>query len=136
MLVMGDQCFFAERYGKDCESEKEACSNNRDPSRIKNIIEASNIYGYGLCKELVEQFALDQNRTIAYHKNCVSKYNSKTNLFHHSRTHRTAANMFHARSVFVTLSNCLTLNKIVYFLVKFVAYKKTAKIHQDGILHS
>jgi len=80
---MSETCFFKTRYEGACESQRANLSHNSGPDRIESIINASKIYEDGLCSELECQFRNDRENTkIAYHKNCVSKYTSKTNLSH------------------------------------------------------
>lgn len=75
------ECFFKERYGKDCKEQEKLCQS-KGPSRIQSIINASKTYGDDLHLRLEGEFATE-DISLSYHKNCVSRYTSKTNLSHH-----------------------------------------------------
>ena len=78
------ECFFKEKYGIDCKSE-DKLSQSRGPSRIQSIIAASKAYGDGLHLTLERQLATNEEISLSYHKNCVSRYTSRTNLAHHKK---------------------------------------------------
>ena len=108
------ECFFKTKYGKDCEAQKDKCSQNKGPARIQSIVDASKVYGDGLGLPLKRQFQADQNFTISFHKNCVSRYTSKTNLSHRRSTLEDAGNdkpakkrLRHSEELFDFKTNCL-----------------------------
>lgn len=76
---MDEKCIFKFRYGDDCV-DTDRCSQNSGPSRIHSIIKASKSYKDDLHIELENQFQQNENLTVYYHKNCVSRYTSKSNL--------------------------------------------------------
>ena len=110
---MADTCIFKRVYGKDCEDQGQKCITNKGTSRIESIIEASRIYCDGLCDGLKEKYAADKDLTISYHKNCVSRYTSKTNLKHHQTPHRSENDgpaqkrLRHSERLFDFKKNCL-----------------------------
>ncbi len=77
---MENECIFSFTYGNVCKQQKAALQQNKDSGRVKTIIEASKKYGDGLCQSLEDKLREDQNVKINYHKNCVSRYTSKTNI--------------------------------------------------------
>ena len=74
---MEHQCIFQFKYRCD---EKTSLSKNNGIARVKSIISASKAYGDTLHEELQPQLDRDENLTIYYHKNCVSRYTSTSNL--------------------------------------------------------
>uniref|UniRef100_UPI00358F791D uncharacterized protein isoform X1 n=1 Tax=Myxine glutinosa TaxID=7769 RepID=UPI00358F791D len=70
---------FKSRYGEACDS-KSPCVTNSGPARIQSIIQAGRIYKDNLWQGLDSQLAANPSLSIQYHKNCVSKYTSKSNL--------------------------------------------------------
>lgn len=77
---MTDQkCIFNFRYRDECQ-DLEKTQSNRGPDRIINIIDASKQYGDGLSDTLNEALANNPELIVSYHKNCVSRYTSKTNI--------------------------------------------------------
>ena len=75
--------FFQERYGCSSRSDKSDLQT-AGPSRIKTIIESSKDYGDNIYKDL--EISLKDEHTLGIglqcHKNCVSRYTSKTNRKH------------------------------------------------------
>lgn len=76
---MDQACVFKFRYGDECEDRK-PCSQNVGSARIHTIVKASKAYRDGLHETLEKQLAENENLTINYHKNCVSRYTSRTNV--------------------------------------------------------
>jgi len=76
---MEQGCVFKFRYGTECD-EKTSLSETTGVARIETIINASKVYGDTLHVELETQLAENENLKIYYHRNCVSRYTSKTNL--------------------------------------------------------
>ena len=76
---MEQGCVFKFRYGTECD-EKTSLSETTGVARIETIINASKVYGDTLHVELETQLAEKENLKINYHRNCVSRYTSKTNL--------------------------------------------------------
>ena len=83
---MADWCIFKDKYGEECDDECKL-STNLGSARIHSIIQASKVYGDGIHLQLAELLANEDNPTIHYHKNCVSRYVSSTNLKHKVETH-------------------------------------------------
>ena len=111
---MTEDCFFKAKYGQACEGQKDRrCSTNIDPSRIESIINASKVYDDGLCNELAEQLESNPNLTIYYHKNCVSRYTSKTNISRFQAIRKNSEDvpapkrLRHSDKVFDFRSSCL-----------------------------
>ena len=77
---MSEECVFRFKYGKDCEQNSNGLQQNSKPDRIQFIISASFKYGDNLHTKLEEQLVLNPELKISYHKNCVSRYTSKSNL--------------------------------------------------------
>ena len=63
------------------------CQKNRGPECIKSIIIASKAFcdGFHSALQLEEQQGIGPNLTVYYHKNCVSKYTTKSNVHQHSQ---------------------------------------------------
>lgn len=80
---MSEECAFKFRYGEECEKETKGLQKNKGPGRIQSIIDASRKYGDNLHIKLQEQLTENPDMTISYHKNCVSRYTSKSNLGKH-----------------------------------------------------
>jgi hypothetical protein len=76
---MDEQCIFKSKYGDQCD-DRQPCSKSAGSSRIISIIQASQTYKDSLFTELETQFSTDPDLSVFYHKNCVSRYTSKTNL--------------------------------------------------------
>jgi len=80
MSKMTDQkCIFKFRYKDECQ-DSEKTQSNQGPDRIMKIIDASNQYGDGLSDNFNEALASNPELIVSYHKNCVSRYTSKTNF--------------------------------------------------------
>ena len=75
---MDHRCIFKFRYGKDCD-DAVPCTASQGQSRIQSIIQASKAYGDDLDQNLEEQLANDESLILHCHKNCVSKYTTKSN---------------------------------------------------------
>ena len=75
---MDEYCIFKRIYGDKCDLSSRFSSNSGS-SRIHSIIAASNIYADGLASQLETQLTSNPDLKVYYHKNCVSKYTSKTN---------------------------------------------------------
>ncbi len=56
------------------------CMENKDVSRIQTIIKASKLYRDNLHLDLERNYKMNNLFKIKYHRNCVSKYTSKSNL--------------------------------------------------------
>ena len=76
---MDESCIFKFRYGSECKDSSHL-SQTSGSSRLDTIINASKVYGDELHVTLEKQRAEHPNLTVFYHKNCVSKYTSKSNL--------------------------------------------------------
>ena len=77
---MEEECVFRAIYGNECAKQKTSLQKNSGPARVFAIIEASKHYGDELHERLEAKLKDDEHFTIAYHKNCVSRYTSKTNI--------------------------------------------------------
>ena len=77
---MSGECVFTFKYGKDCAQDSKGLQRNSGPERILAIIDASQKYEDDLHTKLQKQLSENPNLTIFYHKNCVSRYTSKSNL--------------------------------------------------------
>ena len=77
---MSGECIFKFKYGTDCPKGSKALQKNSGPERILSIIQASQTYRDELHIKLQEELSADPNKTIFYHKNCISRYTSKSNL--------------------------------------------------------
>ena len=77
---MSEECVFKYKYTKDCAQDSKALQRNSGPERILTIIDASQKYGDDLHTKLQKQLSANSDLTIFYHKNCVSRYTSKSNL--------------------------------------------------------
>ena len=82
---MDETCIFKFKYDSEC-NEKNPCSQSSGTSRIQTIINASKAYGDGLHVKLEKLIAEKEDLKIYYHKNCVSRYTSKSNLAKYQRT--------------------------------------------------
>ena len=80
---------FKFRYGSECDNSK-PCSSNKGRARIDSIVKASNIYRDDLHVELEQQVEEDENLTVYFHRNCVSRYTSSSNTAKHTREHSNA----------------------------------------------
>ena len=76
---MEQSCVFKFRYGTTCD-EKAPLSETTGIARIETIINASKLYWDTLHVELETKVAENDNFKTYYHRNCVSRYTSKTNL--------------------------------------------------------
>ena len=77
---------FKFRYGSECDNSK-PCSSNKGRARIDSIVKASKIYRDDLHVELEQQVEEDENLTVYYHRNCVSRYTSSSNTAKHTPEH-------------------------------------------------
>ena len=68
------ECIFSIYYGDSCSSSDGKLNTNKDSSRIKSIITASQSRGDDLHLQLIQALECDENYKIKYHKNCISKY--------------------------------------------------------------
>ena len=73
---MDQNCIFQFKY--DCKHLGN-CAQNKDSKRIENIIRASKIYKDDLHTTLEHQLSSNAELKVSYHRNCVSRYTSKTN---------------------------------------------------------
>ena len=71
-----ENCIFRFKY--NCK-ESDVCSQNRDNQRIESIIRASKVYEDDLHKSLEQRLSEEPHLKIWYHRNCVSRYTSKSN---------------------------------------------------------
>ena len=76
---MDSNCIFKFRYGNECDDRLQ-CSQNVGSARLHTIIKSSKTYGDELHIDLEKQLTKNDNLKIHYHKNCVSRYTSKSNL--------------------------------------------------------
>ncbi|PIK51924.1 hypothetical protein BSL78_11179 [Apostichopus japonicus] len=76
---MEQGCVFKFKYGTEC-NENATLSETIGLARIETIINASKVYGDTLHVDLETQLAENEYLKIYYHRNCVSRYTSKTNL--------------------------------------------------------
>ena len=81
-LTMEQRCIFESRY--ECD-EKTSLSTNTGTSRIETIISASKVYDDTLHKELQTKLDGNKNLKIFFHRNCVSRYTSKSNLIAYNK---------------------------------------------------
>ena len=77
---------FKFRYGSECDNSK-PCSSNKGRARIDSIVKASKIYRDDLHVELEQQVEEDENLTVYFHRNCVSRYTSSSKTAKHTREH-------------------------------------------------
>ena len=75
---MEGKCIFKFRYGTEC-NDKVACSSNKGKPRIISIINASKLYDDELHITLQQQLSENEQLSVYYHKNCVSRYTSSSN---------------------------------------------------------
>ena len=75
--IENECCFFNNLY--ECDS-KIPCISNVGPARLHSIINASKHYEDGLFLQLEQELDFNTNLTISYHKNCISRYTSKTHI--------------------------------------------------------
>ena len=157
------ECFFKEKYGKDCKPQEKLC-HSKGPSRIQSIIAASKTYRDDLHLRLEREFATGNDISLSYHKNCVSRYTSKTNLVHHQKAAtdtqgqeqptkkrlRRSEEQFDfknhcgklvlskktPKNGFAAQRNNLTSRTTACTVVKLVLSKKTPKTHHDGDHHT
>ena len=101
-----ERCIFHFKY--DCDISK--CIQNKGTERIESIIKASEAYNDCLHLTLHKDLEKDPNIKISYHKNCVSRYTSVSNI----RKYRYQANEFEEQptkrlkhSLFNFRSHCL-----------------------------
>ena len=71
---------FFNVYGSECEKQKSNLQQNKDPARVYSIVNASKQYNDGIHLWLEPKLKEDDNIKLSYHKSCVSKYTSKTNI--------------------------------------------------------
>ena len=74
---------FKFRYGSECDNSK-PCMFNKGQARIDSIIQVSKVYRDDLHVELEHQIEEDENLTVYFHRNCVSRYTSSTNTVRHT----------------------------------------------------
>ena len=79
---MEQRCIFESRY--ECD-EKTSLSTNTGTSRIETIISVSKVYDDTLHKELQTKLDGNKNLKILFHRNCVSRYASKSNLIAYNK---------------------------------------------------
>lgn len=106
---MDEACIFKFRYGSEC-NDASPCSQNSGKSRIQTIINASMVYGDSLHINLEKQIAEKEDLKIYYHKNCVSRYTSKSNLAKYQRATSDAPppkKLCHLSSTFDFKQHCL-----------------------------
>ena len=77
---------FKFRYGSECNNSK-PCTFNKGQARIDSIIQVSKVYRDDLHVELEHQIEEDENLTVYFHRNCVSRYTSSTNTVRHTLDH-------------------------------------------------
>ena len=98
------------RYGTDCDESKH-CSSNKGRARIDTIINASKLYMDDLHVGLLKQITDNDNCTIYYHKNCVSRYTSSSNTSKYTKDHPTnvtpANKLRRSHTSFNFFSRCL-----------------------------
>jgi len=71
-------CIFKDKY--NCDDQP--CIQNKGLSRVHSIISASLAYEDDLHIALTQKLSETKDLTINYHKNCVSRYTSKSNTKH------------------------------------------------------
>ena len=76
---MDGNCIFKSTYGERCDKDSHI-STTTGLAQIHSIINASKIYNDGLGQQLEAQLLLDPDFKVNYHKNCISKCMSKTNV--------------------------------------------------------
>lgn len=76
---MEKECIFKFKYD-GCEHDKTDLQTNKTQTRVHTIINASRQYGDGLYDKLEKCLQENETLTVYYHKNCVSRYTSKTNI--------------------------------------------------------
>ena len=74
--IMEMKCMLKVRYGSECNNSK-PCTSNKGPARIDSIIK---VYRDDLHVGLEQQIEEDENLTVYFHRNCVSRYISSTNI--------------------------------------------------------
>ena len=82
--IMAMKCLFKFRYGPECDNSK-PCSSNKGHARIDSIIKASKVYRDDLHVELEQKVEEDETLTVYFHRNCVSRYTSSSNMVRHTR---------------------------------------------------
>ena len=82
--IMEVKCLFKFRYGSECH-DSQPYQTNKGRARIDSIIKASKIYSDDLHVELEQNLADNEQLTIHYHKNCVSRYTSSSNTSRYAK---------------------------------------------------
>ena len=82
--IMEVKCLFKFRYGSECD-DSQPCSSNKGRARIDSIIKASKIYLDDLHVGLEQNLTDNEQLTIHYHKNCVSRYTSSSNTSRYTK---------------------------------------------------
>lgn len=77
-VKMARECIFKTIFKEACPDKVE-CSANEDSRRVWSIITASKAYDDGLHIKLERDISANPNLKINFHKNCVSKYATKSN---------------------------------------------------------
>lgn len=108
---MEEKCLFKFRYGSECDDSKR-CSSNKGRARIESIINASKLYMDNLHVDLELKLAENEQLTIHYHKNCVSRYtSSSSNTSRYTKEQPVskppAKKLRHSHTSFDFLSQCL-----------------------------
>ena len=78
--TLSTKCSFESVYEKECVKSTKGLVESNGTKRIISIIEASKKYNDDLHISLESKLLSDPNLTVYYHKNCVSRYTSKSNL--------------------------------------------------------
>ncbi|MPD06208.1 hypothetical protein E2C01_102002 [Portunus trituberculatus] len=125
---MSEECIFKFKYGEKCEKETKGLQKNKGPNRIQSIVDASRKYGDNLHIKLQEQLTENPDLTISYHKNCASRYTSKSNLGKYGQQNT-------SEEPPRKLPFSSTSDNIVCTVGKSVTLRKTINIQIDGDQH-
>lgn len=111
---MEGKCLFKFRYGSEC-NDSQPGQTNKGRARIDSIIKASKIYLDDLHVELEQNLRDNEQLTIHYHKNCVSRYTSSSNTSRYAKelpvSKPPAKKLRRSNSSFDFLSQCLYCGK-------------------------
>ena len=111
-------CWFNFRYGYECDESK-PYSSSRGQAPIDSIIYATKVHKDDLHVEL-EQKLIDMNEhlTVHYHKNCVSRYTSSSNIFRYAKDHGVSntppAKKMRLSHTSFDFSACIVENNVTY----------------------
>ena len=111
---MARQCFFKNIYKEACPDKVE-CSENEDSRRVWRITTASKAYADELHIQLETNISANPNLKLNFHKNCVSKYTTKSNYKSHMKDNGNKdhpSKRLHTSESFDFLTECLYCSEL------------------------